>query len=101
MGEVPASILSNGYFYGSYTFSDEQYETVVFYVPTGSSEKYKAAYIWMKFINIIEFDTTNIDDIVEGELNGGENVYYDLNSRKVENPTHGIYIVNGKKVFVK
>lgn len=92
MREVPASIRSNN-------FSDEQYETVVLYVPTGSLEKYKAADIWKNFINIIEFDATNIDDIVEGELNGYENIYYDLNGRKVESPTHGIYIVNGKKGF--
>ncbi len=28
-------------------------------------------------------------------------VYYDLSGRRVENPTRGIYIVGGKKVFVK
>ena len=94
MGKVPAYI-------NSYSFPDEQYETITLYVPTGSLEKYKTADIWMNFKNIVEFDATNIDDIVEGSLNGGENVYYDLNGRKVENPTHGIYIVNGKKVFVK
>ena len=27
--------------------------------------------------------------------------YYDLQGRKVERPTRGIYIVNGKKVFIK
>ena len=30
-----------------------------------------------------------------------DNIYYDLSGRCVENPTHGIYIVNGKKMFVK
>ena len=94
MKEVPASIRSNN-------FSDEQYETITLYVPTGSLEKYKTADIWKNFKNFVEFDATNIDDIVEGELNGYENIYYDLNGRIVENPTHGIYIVNGKKVFVK
>ena len=28
-------------------------------------------------------------------------VYYDLSGRRVENPTRGIYIVNGKKVYIK
>ncbi len=28
-------------------------------------------------------------------------VYYDLSGRRVENPTKGIYIVNGRKVFIK
>ena len=28
-------------------------------------------------------------------------VYYDLQGRRVENPTRGVYIHNGKKVFFK
>ena len=30
-----------------------------------------------------------------------QQTYYDLNGRKVAQPTRGIYIQNGKKVFVK
>ncbi|MBE6285495.1 MAG: hypothetical protein E7093_03515 [Bacteroidales bacterium] len=44
-------------------------------------------------------DTTGIND-VKAE-NGKVKGVYDLQGRKVENPTNGIYIVNGKKVFVK
>ena len=45
-----------------------------------------------------DFGTTGIDAVVtECE----ENVYYDLSGRRVENPTRGIYIVNGKKRLVK
>ena len=45
-----------------------------------------------------DFGTTGIDAVVtECE----ENVYYDLSGRRVENPTRGIYIVNGKKLLVK
>ena len=49
----------------------------------------------------IRFDdgeTTDIDE-VEGENGDVENVY-DLQGRVVENPAKGIYIVNGKKVFI-
>ena len=42
--------------------------------------------------------TTAIDPIVTEVEN---NIYYDLSGRRVENPTHGIYIVNGKKRLVK
>lgn len=44
-------------------------------------------------------ETTGIEDrtLVGQE----ENVYYDLRGVRVAKPTHGIYIVNGKKVFVK
>lgn len=38
------------------------------------------------------------DDATEYPEDG---VYYNLNGQRVENPTTGIYIVNGKKVFVK
>jgi hypothetical protein len=37
---------------------------------------------------------------VKGE-SGRVKAIYDLQGRKVENPTKGIYIINGKKVFVK
>ena len=30
-----------------------------------------------------------------------DNIYFDLQGRKVENPINGLYIVNGKKVMVK
>ena len=42
---------------------------------------------------------TGIDD-VEDE-NREMKAIYDLTGRKVENPTKGIYIINGKKVLVK
>ena len=50
----------------------------------------------------IRFDdgeTTDIDK-VEGD-NEGVNAVYDLSGRKVENPSKGIYIINGKKVYIK
>lgn len=49
-----------------------------------------------------ELEDTAIDE-VKGEYGNrkGENVYYDLNGRVVENPTNGVYIINGKKMFIK
>ena len=45
------------------------------------------------------FNITGIDDIlVEGEK---EEIIYDLQGRKITNPTNGIYIVGGKKVLIK
>lgn len=46
----------------------------------------------------IRFDgATMIENIVEVE----NNIYFDLQGRKVENPSNGLYIVNGKKMLVK
>ena len=50
----------------------------------------------------IRFDdgeTTDIEE-VEGDNGYVKGVYYDLQGRVVENPAKGIYIVNGKKVFI-
>ena len=54
-----------------------------------------------KSVNI-RFDdgeTTDVDE-VKGE-NGEVKTIYDLSGRVVENPTSGIYIIDGKKVLVK
>ena len=31
----------------------------------------------------------------------GLGVYYDLGGRRVENPSNGVYILNGKKIYIK
>ena len=47
-------------------------------------------------------NVTGIDDIGQAD-NGqsGNDNYYDLSGRRVERPTKGLYIVNGKKVVFK
>jgi hypothetical protein len=46
--------------------------------------------------------TTPTDIEVETTDNGQQTTdFYDLQGRRVENPTKGIYIVNGKKVVIK
>lgn len=43
---------------------------------------------------------TDIESVItEGEQDA--KVYYDLSGRRVENPTKGLYIVNGKKMYIK
>ena len=52
------------------------------------------------FFDIDDDGTTGIDN---GQLtiDNSDKVFYDLNGRRVMNPTKGIYIVNGKKVLLK
>lgn len=58
-------------------------------------------------IEFIDMDgTTSIEEVIvdrEGNISSAaeDGAYYDLSGRPVENPTTGIYIVNGKKVLVK
>ena len=49
-------------------------------------------------------ETTDIDEVldeVKGENGKLKGVYYDIQGRVVENPTSGIYIIDGKKVIIK
>ena len=53
---------------------------------------------------VLEFEdggTTGIETIENSNHGTESGVYYDLQGRRVENPTRGVYIVNGKKVVIK
>ena len=58
-------------------------------------------------VEFVDLDgTTSIENVtIDGDgsidFSQQDGVYYDLSGRRVENPTAGIYIVNGKKVLVK
>lgn len=51
------------------------------------------------FDDEVDGTTTGIEGIETQD--GEENVYYNLNGMRVDNPTKGVYIKNGKKVVVK
>ena len=51
------------------------------------------------FIALDDEETTNID--LTPVFSKGEAVVYDLQGRRVAQPTKGLYIVNGKKVVIK
>ena len=72
------------------------------YTLTESNADYDELARVSKNIDITLTYTKNDTGITEvkGE-NGNVRTVYDLQGRKVESPSRGIYIVNGKKVFVK
>ena len=87
-----------------YVLGHTQNLHIAFYHPNSTTLKANKAYlprpegisaIKMRF----DDDTTAIDSI-ENDADKAP-VYYDLMGRRVVNPTRGIYIVNGKKVFVR
>ena len=87
-------------------FTQDAYVNACLYVPNGRKFAYEKATPWNEFY-IVEMDFTGIEnvkteptvDTSQSENRKGN--YYDLNGRAVENPTKGIYILNGKKVMVK
>ena len=52
-----------------------------------------------EFLNFSFDEETGINSIENGKLTIDN--YYDLSGRRVVKPTKGLYIVNGKKVFIK
>ncbi len=81
-------------------FSNVVYDNAVLYVPVGTKSLYEKREPWNIFFYIEEMDLTGIDE-VEVEDFDAQTVIYDLQGRKVDNPTKGVYIVNGNKVLVK
>jgi len=48
---------------------------------------------------VFDDETTGIESIQDGETANGQ--YYDLQGRHTVRPVKGLYIVNGKKIFIK
>lgn len=72
------------------------------YVAEGSVEAYRNAPVWQNF-DIIATDFSGIEEIrVDEELDETQSPLYDLQGRRVTGtPERGLYIRNGKKVWIK
>lgn len=66
------------------------------YFETTNSAGSKIAELGLKFEDAS--NTTGITTLTNSDITK-ENITYDLQGRRITNPTHGIYIVNGKKVI--
>ena len=79
----------------------------VLYVPKGSLAAYESSPYWgyRHFGKIVEGDPedensgTSISAIVSPQAN--KDVYYNLQGQRVETPTKGLYIKNGRKILIK
>ena len=80
-------------------FTDAVYDNATLYIPNGTKSLYEKREPWNTFFYIVEMDFTGIENV---KAESGEvQTIYDLNGRAVENPTKGVYIIDGKKVLVK
>ena len=97
----PNGMQANGYMY----VLSKGSQGVGFYkLADGNTLGVGKAYLFYTGSNAREFlgfgDTTGINDVrCQKEDVRGE--YYDLQGRRVSQPTKGLYIVNGKKVVIK
>jgi hypothetical protein len=71
------------------------------YVPSEAKSAYQQAEQWREFFFIEDLPLGINDAVADKDNCNAPAVYYDLQGRVVENPTKGVYIINGKKVFVK
>ena len=67
-------------------------------VPIGSLADYTSAAYWKSFFNVVEADLSGVGSI---QTNNLKPVYYNLNGQRVLNPSEGIYIQNGRKVYIR
>ena len=84
-------------------FADAVYDNATLYIPNGTEQLYQKREPWNMFFYIVEIDFTGIEDVYDEEEAECERVQtiYDLQGRKVEVPSEGLYIINGKKVMIK
>ncbi len=62
----------------------------------------QAAKASARSIRMVFDDVTGINTVKENDGNEtGDNIWYTLQGARVAKPTHGIYIRNGKKIFIK
>ena len=74
-------------------------ENCALYVPKDCIEKYRAAEGWKDFLNIVELEDTGIESVQK--TSAQPSAVYNLNGQRVVKKAKGVYIINGKKVFVK
>ena len=84
---------------GSNTFDNSCPENATLYVPAEAIDSYRTTAPWSSFGNIVEIGSTNVET-VKGE-SGKMKAIYDFQGRNVDAPKKGLYIVDGKKVFIK
>ena len=85
---------------GEDVFDNTPIEEATLHVPADAIEAYRTTAPWSSFGTIVALTATPVERI-SNKIEDDLTTYYDLQGRKVMNPTKGIYLKNGKKVLVK
>ena len=82
---------------------EEGYWSIATWTPAEDFGERDSSIPTSKFIGepVFEEDETNGVAKILIPVEAEEEVYYNLNGQRVTNPTHGIFIKNGKKVIIK
>lgn len=113
------SVYSYGGTCGCEKFASDQWNKITLYVPRESLEKYYFNGLWGEIDNIYAIDEMKNETFTEStessdsettysvssvnSINNDvitDNVWYSINGAKVNKPTKGIYIKNGKKYVI-
>lgn len=78
-------------------FEGINFDTCILYVPVGSKEAYENAAGWNQFKHIVELASLGINGVTKDTET---DVYFNIHGQRVNKPTSGLYIKNGKKVIV-
>ena len=89
------------------SFESWQWSTITLYVPRESLEKYYFHRVWGEIDNIYAIDemprmgnvTTSISHTINNTSTS--DAWYTINGTKVDSPTKGVYIKDGKKIYYK
>ena len=79
-------------------FNNVNKETCNLHVPANSKTKYSSTKYWNEFFNILHPGETGIDCI---ESDADKYNIYNLKGVHVNHPDKGVYIINGKKQYIK
>ena len=101
--------VSSPYGYGSgcghEKFASYQWSIITLYVPRESLEDYYFHNVWGEIDNIYAIDEmVETPTFINSTIANGvimDDVWYSLDGTKVDEPTKGVYIKNGKKYVVK
>ena len=98
--EIHESVFGNAYYNSP---EDERYliyKQATLYVPIGSEQKYRETEGWKLFTHIVGVDFQSgisTNSVTED----GNAPVYNLHGQRVNKPTKGLFIMNGRKVMVK